>query len=263
MSVRITVLGSGSSGNVTLISSERVKVLLDLGLSARETSARLAAVGVLPQEITAVVVTHEHADHVRGLAAFARNTGAVVYISDATLKAAGLEHVLPRRESVRAGEKFEIGDMVFIPFSTPHDAADPLAYSIECHGIKISQVTDLGYISALVKNRIEKSDCLIVESNHDLQMLRLGPYPWMLKQRILGRHGHLSNHALAEFLAGDFDGYARYIFLAHLSRTNNHPDIAMLSARQALAARADLLEGWQERLRIAHPDSPSEGVELE
>lgn len=263
MSLNVAALGSGSSGNCTLISSGTTNILIDLGLSARETAARLNAVGVSAEKIDAIFVTHEHADHIKGLPTFVKGLNVPVYISELALNASGMKEAIKNVENVKSGIRVEVGDLVVTPFSTPHDSVDPLAFTVDYHGLKISMVTDIGYLSALIKNKIAKSDCLIVESNHDLAMLKVGPYPWSLKQRILSRHGHLSNSELGEFLTHDFDGYARYIFLAHLSKTNNHPEIALLSAKDALKSRAELFDQFEGRLKLTYQDRPSETVQLD
>ncbi|MBI1745589.1 MAG: MBL fold metallo-hydrolase [Acidobacteria bacterium] len=261
--VTVTVLASGSSGNSTLISSGPTNILIDVGLSGKETAARLQSVGVSPSKLSGILITHEHSDHIRGLGVLAKSLKIPVYMSAAALETCGLKESLPCFEPIVAGQPLHIGDFKVTPFSTPHDSVDPLAFTLECHGFKISTVTDIGYLSGLIKERIARSDCLILESNHDMAMLKVGPYPWALKQRILGRHGHLSNDALAEFLTHDFDGSARYLFLAHLSRTNNHPEIARQAAVSALGARLELLETWDTRLKMTYQDSPSETIHLD
>lgn len=261
--VAVTVLGSGSAGNSTLISSGRTNILIDVGLSGKETAARLQSAGVLPSQIHGILITHEHSDHIRGLVALAKPLRIPVYISALALSTSGLKESLSAVEPIESGQVVAVGDFKITPFSTPHDSVDPLAFTVECHGLKTSLVTDIGYISGLIKDRIAHSDCLILEANHDLAMLKVGPYPWALKQRILGRLGHLSNDALAEFLTNEFDGFARYLFLAHLSRTNNHPEIAKMTALHALKARSEIFEALEARLKLTYQESPSETVHLD
>ncbi len=263
MSLKVTVLGSGSAGNCTLVSSSKTNILIDLGLSAKDTALRLNSIGVAPEKIDAILITHEHSDHIKGLPAFVKCLKTPVYISELALEASGMKPSVLNTEKIQSGVQFEVGEVTATPFSTPHDSVDPFAFTIESRGVKVSMVTDIGYISGLIKERVSKSDCLIVESNHDVDMLKVGPYPWSLKQRILGRRGHLSNSALGDFLTDEFDGYARWIFLAHLSKTNNHPEIALLSAKRALDSRADLFEEFAAKLKLTHQDRPSEAVQLE
>lgn len=146
--------------------------------------------------------------------------------------------------------------MLFTPFPVPHDSVDPLAFSIEKDGVKIAIVLDLGYISNLVVERLKGCDAVILESNHDISLLKIGPYPWALKQRVMSRKGHLSNDSVAEYLAGGFDGTARHVILAHMSKNNNHPDIALLSAQKALESRPGPARG-QTRLEVAQADTIS------
>ena len=242
MSVRVCVLGSGSKGNCTLVATEHTRLLIDAGLSCRETYARLAAINEPSEGLGAVVISHEHTDHINGLRVLALSGNLPVYISRATCDAVSRDDEIRKKitkfEYFAASEKFTIGDIEITPFPVPHDAVDPVAFTLEAQGIRISVVTDLGYVPEIVKQRVKGSHVLIFESNHDLEMLKVGPYPWHVKQRVMSRQGHLSNNATAEFLAGEFDGAAQVLVLAHLSETNNHPEIARLSAEQALAQRA-------------------------
>jgi phosphoribosyl 1,2-cyclic phosphodiesterase len=237
MSVRVCVLGSGSKGNCTLLATEKTRLLIDAGLSCRETYARLAAIGEPVDGLDAVVVSHEHTDHIYGLQVLARDGKLPIYISPPTRDAVNWDIRIQSFEHFAASKKFSIGDVEVTPFPVPHDAVDPVAFTFDTQGIRISLVTDLGYIPEVVKQRVKGCHCLIFESNHDLDMLKVGPYPWYVKQRVMSRHGHLSNNATAAFLAEDFDGGAQVLVLAHLSETNNHPEIARLSAEQALAQR--------------------------
>ena len=245
MSVRVSVLGSGSKGNCTLLATEKTRLLIDAGLSCRETYARLAAVGERADGLSAVVISHEHTDHINGLRVLALDGNLPIYISRPTREALSWDTRIQSFEHFAAGEKFIIGDIEVTPFSVPHDAVDPVAFTFDTQGIRISLVTDLGYVSEVVKQRVKGCHCLIFESNHDLDMLKVGPYPWYVKQRVMSRHGHLSNNATASFLAEEFDGTAQVLVLAHLSETNNHPEIARLSAEQALAQRT-----WGENIKL-------------
>lgn len=254
MSVRVAVLGSGSRGNSTLVASERTRLLLDAGFSRKETCARLAAVGEKAEGLDAIVVSHEHADHIQGLQGLALALKAPIYITRATHEAIRWDARLHVFEYFRAGEKFTIGDIEITPFTVPHDAVDPVAFTLEAEGVKIGVVTDLGYIPEIVKQHVRGCQGLIFESNHDLEMLRLGPYPWYVKQRVMSRHGHLSNHATSEFLGHDYDGAAAVLVLAHLSENNNHPEIARLSAEDGLARRNG---SSRPELHLASQSSPS------
>jgi phosphoribosyl 1,2-cyclic phosphodiesterase len=255
MSVRVCVLGSGSKGNCALLATEKTRLLIDAGLSCRETYARLAAIGEPADGLNAVVISHEHTDHISGLRTLALDGRLTIYISRLTHEAVSWDRKLERFEHFATSEKFTIGDIEVTPFPVPHDAVDPVAFRFETQGIRISLVTDLGYVSEVVKQRVKESHCLVFESNHDLEMLKIGPYPWYVKQRVMSRHGHLSNDATAAFLAEDFDGTAQVLVLAHLSETNNHPEIARLSAEQALARRS---RGENTKVHLASQIKPTE-----
>jgi len=255
MSVRVCVLGSGSKGNCTLVATEKTRLLIDAGLSCRETYARLAAIGESAEGLDAVVISHEHTDHINGLQVLANNGKLPIYITRPTHDVVSWDGRIQSFEYFAGSEKFSIGDIDVTPFPIPHDAADPVAFTCDTQGVRISLVTDLGYIPEVVKQRVKGCDCLIFESNHDLEMLKIGPYPWYVKQRVMSRHGHLSNNATAGFLAEDFDGAAQVLVLAHLSETNNHPEIARLSAEQALAQRT---RGDNTKLHLASQTRPTE-----
>ena len=255
MSVRVCVLASGSRGNATWIATERTRLLVDAGLSRKETCARLAAVGERPEACNAVIISHEHQDHLSGLCVLALSLKLPIYIAPETRDAIKWDSRLKAFESVTAGEKFSVGDIEVTPFSIPHDAVDPLAFTFESQGIKIGVVTDLGYMPEVVKQHVRGCHALILESNHDLEMLKIGPYPWHVKQRVLSRHGHLSNVATAEFLSEDFDGIAQVLVLAHLSENNNHPEIARLTAQEALSRRRG---GEQTALHLASFTTPTQ-----
>jgi phosphoribosyl 1,2-cyclic phosphodiesterase len=256
MSLSMTLLGSGSSGNATLVSDGDRHILVDIGLSARETIRRLETCGLGPEKISAIVISHEHGDHCRGVHPFAKHLEIPVFMTEPAFRASGMPLNPARIERIEAGVPFDVYGMKFTPFTVPHDAADPIGLRISNNGVKIGIVLDLGYISNLVVERLRGCDAIVLESNHDLNMLKVGPYPWSLKQRVMSRRGHLSNDAVAEFLGNGFDGSARHVILAHLSKKNNHPEIAMLSARNALAER-DGLVNPQTSLHLAEPDRVS------
>jgi phosphoribosyl 1,2-cyclic phosphodiesterase len=252
LSVDVCILGSGSKGNSTWVATARTRLLVDTGFSKRETVARLAAVGERLEGTDALLISHEHSDHVNGLRKLAMDLKVPVYITRATRDAIEWGAEIKTLEWINAGQKFTIGDIEITPFTIPHDAADPIAFTLQAEGIRIGIVTDLGYVPELVRQHVRGCHCLIWESNHDLEMLKVGPYPWHIKQRVLSRQGHLSNLATAEFLTQDFDGAAEVLVLAHLSETNNHPEIARITAEQALTARAANCE-----LHLASQSMPS------
>jgi len=267
MGVSVSVLASGSRGNSTVIESSQARILVDAGISCRETFKRLKLIGLDPRQLSAIVITHEHSDHVYGLAMLAKKLNVPVFMTGATHQAwarsqrdeAGELPKLARLEIFSAGRSFQIADVTVSAFTIPHDAADPVGFTFRAEGAKIAVATDLGYMPASVCDHLRKCDVLIVESNHDLEMLRVGPYPWSVKQRVMSRVGHLSNDSLAQFLARDYDGGASYIVLAHLSEQNNHPEVARRAAESALGPQRTLL---QNQLMLAAQDAPTDCIRL-
>lgn len=274
--VRMTVLASGSKGNSTVVSSSGTSILMDAGLSCRETLRRMHATGEDPRALNAIIITHEHQDHIHGLPVLARRLKVPVYMTEPTHHAwakwirgsEGKQRAmfaeddrahLDRLEHFRSGESFQVGDIAIIPFTIPHDATDPVGFVFKIDGVKIGLVTDLGYMSGNVCMHLRGCDGLLIESNHDLEMLRGGPYPWSVKQRVMSRVGHLSNEALAQFFASDYDGGAAFLVLAHLSECNNHPEIARETAERALAPRGKLLGN---RVMLASQSEPMESIRL-
>jgi phosphoribosyl 1,2-cyclic phosphodiesterase len=317
--VRFTVLASGSKGNCTVVTGGNTRILVDAGLSCRELFRRMRLVGEDPATLDAIIVTHEHSDHVGGLAVTARKLGIPVYFTEGTHRAwvrwlsprkqmtyaQWLEQLrqqaaarmaeadassaaedcdaddsdspteplhaeqpeaapqkaapekdptfLPKVEYFKAGKPLQIGDISVSPFTIPHDAADPVGFVFQAEGVRMAVATDLGYIPPNVKAQLKKVDLLLLESNHDLEMLRDGPYPWSVKQRVLSRVGHLSNDAAGTYLESEYDGQAAYIILGHLSESNNLPELARITAERALNGRASLLAN---RLLLAAQHEP-------
>ena len=366
--MRMTVLASGSKGNSTVIASARTRILVDAGLSCKELLRRMAVAGEDPARLDAILITHEHQDHVAGLAVLARRLGIPVFFTEPTHRAwvrmltprttmtyakwlahvqaeklaraqalleankvpsyaspassassnreslppqpeessARLEAVaavsaeaapynrsddphvsaelpvdpdegepcesaasaekarvdpafLPAVEYFHAGQKFSIGDLEICPFTIPHDAADPCGFVFEAEGVRMALATDLGYVPPNVKAALRRIDVLLLESNHDLEMLRDGPYPWSVKQRVLSRVGHLSNDATAEFLTRDYDGGAAWIVLGHLSESNNAPELARITAERAIGDRMTLLGN---KVLLALQGAPLDPIQL-
>jgi phosphoribosyl 1,2-cyclic phosphodiesterase len=358
--VRFTVLASGSKGNSTIVTGGRTRILVDAGLSCRELFRRMRLAEEDPETLDAVIITHEHTDHVSGLAVTARKLGIPVYITEGTHRAwmrwltprrqmthaewveqcrrqaaerqaeaetaqfdpsaesdeldaapvsatdashnevsgtlasepqaprepgpasspstasgtapgpgagPGAANPIPSRkedptwlpavEYFQAGQPFEIGDLAVSPFTIPHDAADPVGFVFRSEGVRMALATDLGYIPPNVKGQLKGVDLLLLESNHDLEMLRDGPYPWSVKQRVLSRVGHLSNETAAAYLENEYDGQAAYVILAHLSESNNLPELARVTAERALMGRARLLAN---KLLLASQDDALESI---
>lgn len=267
MGVSVSVLASGSRGNTAIVESSSTRILVDAGISCRETFKRLKAAGRSAQCISAILITHEHADHVYGLLVLSSKLNIPVFMTGATHQAwqksvrdeCGEGPQLPKLETFSSGQRFVIGDITVTPFTIPHDAADPVGFTFRAEGVKVGIATDLGYLPPNVCDHLRGCDVLIMESNHDLEMLRGGPYPWSVKQRVMSRVGHLSNEALADFFAGDYDGEAAYVVLAHLSEHNNHPEVARRAAEKVLGPRQTLL---RNRVMLAAQGAPLEPIQL-
>ena len=267
MGVSVSVLASGSRGNTAVVESSQARILVDVGISCRETFKRMKAVEMDPRSISAVLISHEHTDHVCGLATLAKKLDVPVFMTGAAHQAwarslrddAGELPKIAKLEVFSSGRSFQIADITVTPFTIPHDAADPVGFTFRAEGAKIAIATDIGYVPASVCDHLRKCDVLMIESNHDLEMLRVGPYPWSVKQRVMSRVGHLSNESLAQFFAKDYDGGASYIVLAHLSEQNNHPEVARRAAETALGPQQTLL---QNRLMLAAQDAPTECIRL-
>jgi phosphoribosyl 1,2-cyclic phosphodiesterase len=248
MGVTVTMLASGSRGNCAVVASASTKILVDAGISGRETFKRLKSMGEDAHSLSAILVTHEHSDHIYGLVTLAKRLSIPVFMTGATHQAwaralrdeHGEKPRLDKFERFEAGYRFHVGDIEVKPFTIPHDAADPVGFTFRAEGVKIGIATDLGYLPVSVRDHLRGCDVLVMESNHDLEMLRVGPYPWSVKQRVMSRVGHLSNEALANFLINDYDNSATFVVLAHLSEQNNHPEIARREAEKALSSRGGL-----------------------
>ncbi|HYL35084.1 MAG TPA: MBL fold metallo-hydrolase [Bryobacteraceae bacterium] len=249
------MLASSSSGNSTFIRTERTRILVDAGLSKRDIVARLAAIGEQAESLDAILITHEHSDHVSGLVTLARFLDVPVYITRLTAPAIPWAEYTPKLDCFQAGTTFAVGDIDIDSFTVPHDAIDPVGFCFRAQGIKVGIVTDLGYVPDSIKFHLRGTDLLVLESNHDLEMLKVGPYPWSVKQRVMGRKGHLSNDVVRDFIRSDLDTSVNTLVLGHLSEHNNHPEIVRSMAARALdGARRSLFT----RLVVANPKEQTE-----
>lgn len=260
MAVRVIPLGSGSSGNATLVEMGRFRWLVDAGLAPRALAERLRAVGVEPRSLCGILLSHEHHDHAKGVEVFSRAHGVLVVSAVETLEALNLS---PRHlgafEPLSPGRRIEFGDVEVDPFPVPHDAACPVGFALSWRGVRVGIATDLGQATSLVVERLRGCQVLVVEANHDDRMLLEGPYPWHLKQRVGGRLGHLSNEEAAALLVRTAGPDCRAIVLAHLSEQNNTPALASGAASTALA-RAGL---GRLDVRVAERRRPSAAVLVE
>jgi phosphoribosyl 1,2-cyclic phosphodiesterase len=257
--LKFCVLASGSSGNSSIVATSRTRLLVDAGLGVRDLMQRMAAAGECLETLDAVLITHEHSDHIAGLCRLLRNIfrkhkrKIPVYVTWRTEPMVDWENCEPAIERFQAGSSFMIGDIAVDSFTIPHDAVDPVGFTFRAGGIKIGIATDLGYIPDSIKYHLRSTDVLLLESNHDVEMLKVGPYPWSVKQRVMGRNGHLSNDVVSDFLASDLASGTGYLILGHLSEHNNHPELVRMSAAGALQRR-----GLSPRLVIAEQNTPSE-----
>ncbi|WP_281883337.1 MBL fold metallo-hydrolase [Paenibacillus sp. YYML68] len=240
MGIRFTVLASGSTGNATVVATEEGKVLIDAGLSAKKLEQLLKEKGMSASELDAIVVTHEHADHIKGLGAIARKFDLPVYANEKTWEALDKhigEIAEANRCTMQTGELREFGSLQVESFGISHDAAEPVGYCFYHQDQKLSVATDLGYMSSKVADQVRDSDVLVLESNHDIEMLRMGRYPWNIKRRILSDVGHLSNEAAGEALLDVMSERTKRVYLAHLSRDHNLMDLARLTVNNILEER--------------------------
>jgi phosphoribosyl 1,2-cyclic phosphodiesterase len=264
--MRITILGSGSAGNCTLIETDKTKLLVDAGLSGRQISQRLALISRNLEEITGVVLTHEHSDHTRGLSVLCKSRPLPVYANRLTAEAISTDPDFQDRVRISwrlfsTGGSFEVGDLQVESFTVPHDAYDPVGYVIRHpnSGLAIGVLTDLGHATKLVTERMRAMDVLIVESNHDLKLLQEDAIrPWSLKQRIMSRHGHLSNDAAATLTSEVASDKLRHVFLAHLSQDCNRPELAL----QTVGNQLQKIGARHIKVTVTSQDKPTATLTL-
>ncbi len=274
--MKLTVLGSGSTGNAVLIVAGNTRVLVDAGLSAKEIMRRLALMGEDAQLLDGILVTHEHGDHAGGLRVLLRTVDCPVYVSMKTQDAYVGERfnvtndepkkrsraLKNRVEQIESSRDFGIGEIDFHPFTIPHDAVDNFGFTAIHRGVKIATLMDFGHITTLIAEQLRGCAAIVIESNHSRDMLKAcDSYPWELKQRILSRLGHLSNEDVAEWLRDGFDGSAKYIVLAHLSQRANNPYLAKISAEVALYERAPLFPA-ETQISLSFPTEPTPWIEV-
>lgn len=249
LDLSLCMLASGSKGNCIHIAAGGRSLLVDAGLSGREIERRMRQRDLSPDNLLAIVVSHEHADHIRGVGVLARRYGLPVYMSVET-ESAALPAIgkLPRTCHFHPGKAFKIPPFTIHPFHVSHDAVDPVGFTIAMNGSRIGIATDLGIATALVEQHLKACHCLVIEANHDMEMLINGPYPWPLKQRIRGRNGHLSNEAAEVLLRSVMHADLKHVILGHLSETNNTSDQALKIVRQAIdGSVADISVALQDR----------------
>ncbi len=251
----LCMLASGSRGNAIFVTDGATSILIDAGLSGKEIERRMGVAGLCPSTLSAIFVTHEHSDHIKGVGVLSRRYQLPVYITDPTLSAAPQLGKLHAIEPMQCGETFSLNGFQVHPFSISHDAADPVGFTIQCGDTKIGIATDLGIATGVVKEHLKGSDLLVLEANHDPDLLLNGPYPWPLKQRIKSRSGHLSNHDAKELLSEIQHETLQHVVLAHLSEENNTPEKAHRTLRSGLGR-------CRAKLTVARQDQCGEVIQL-
>ena len=261
--VRITVLGSGSSGNCTYVASETTHILIDAGFGSRSIDRRCRDAGIAIEQVDAVLLTHAHGDHTKGLPSLLKKFPVPVYMTAGTQDEIYLDSSIHQVSTITRRETFNIGDIEIQAFPTSHDSAESVGFQFRSGNITGILATDLGKLTSRVIERLNRADWIVIESNHDEELLRIGPYPLALKRRILGDKGHISNQTVADFLEHQFSGLAGHIFLAHISRQNNVPNLVLDTAREALTRRnRGSLFKINPRLYLTHQNEPSEVLDL-
>jgi phosphoribosyl 1,2-cyclic phosphodiesterase len=249
-------LASGSKGNALLLGTAQTKVLIDVGLNVKQLKERLAQLNISLEEIDAVVITHEHGDHIRGLEVLCKQMHIPVLANSDTAKAiCETMPIVPNFKIFATGEHFTFGDMVFHPFSVQHDTADPVAFTVRVGETKIGICTDLGFVTSLVKSHLKECHTLYIESNHEPSMVYASSRPLVYKQRVLGRQGHLSNQSCADLLKEIYHKDLKRIYLAHLSQECNHPQVALNFSKESLKPYLEELI-----ITIAYQDKVSEPI---
>ena len=274
--MKLSVLGSGSTGNAVLLVANGTRVLVDAGLSAREIARRMSHLGEDPNSLDGILITHEHGDHANGLRVLMKDLDCPVYMSAKTRDAYVLDrrnatNEEPRRRAdalrdrmveIDSGQDFRIGAIDFHPFTVPHDAVDNFGFTATHNGVKVATLMDFGHVTTLITQQLRGCAAIVIESNHSRDMLKtVENYPWELKQRILSRLGHLSNEDVAEWLVDGFDGQASHIVLAHMSQRANNPYLAKITADTALYERSPLFRADTEII-LSFPKEPTAWIEV-
>lgn len=265
--MRFESIASGSSGNCIYVGSDNTHLLVDTGISRKRTAAALRDIGLSMEDIDGIFLTHEHADHITGLPVIARYSDMPIYATRGTIEAVkrmpkcgGID---PERfVCVRADEPVEVGNLRVDPMHISHDAAEPVGYRVYEGKKKACICTDLGCYTDYTMQCLEDADVLLLESNHDINMLQVGPYPYRLKQRILGRRGHLSNASSGQLLSRVLNDHLRGIFLGHLSQENNYPELAFETVRCEILFSENGYRAEELPIQVAKRDAPSQLVEF-
>ncbi|MBP3700464.1 MAG: MBL fold metallo-hydrolase [Lachnospiraceae bacterium] len=266
--MRMTSIASGSSGNCIYVGSDNTHLLIDTGIAYKRIEAGLNDIGLKGQDVNGILVTHEHSDHICGLGVIARKLGIPIYASEGTIAALKKNHSLGKVDDslyqvIRSDEDVMLGDLLVKPFANTHDAAQPLGYRVEQGHRSVAVCTDLGNYSQYTVGKLQGLDAILLESNHDIRMLQVGPYPYALKQRILGDYGHLSNEASGRLLCELLHDDMKYIMLGHLSKENNLPELAYESVRLEITMGENPYDAGDFPISVAKRDVPSEVIYID
>lgn len=258
-------IASGSSGNCIFVGTEHTGVLIDAGISGKRVTEGLHAIDRKPEELDGILVTHEHSDHIKGLGVLARKYGVPIYSTEGTIQSMLGQQMLGKVDAglfhaICPDENFCIGDLEIQPFHVSHDAADPVAYRFRQGEKSVAVATDLGYYDDYIVEHLRDLDAVLIESNHDINMLQVGSYPYYLKQRILGRRGHLSNENAGRLLGEILNDRMKTVMLGHLSRENNYEALAMATVCTEITAGDNPYTAKDFEIRIAKRDMPSQMV---
>ncbi len=260
--IKLASLFSGSSGNAIYITNNNTHLLVDAGLSGKKIEESLASTGVNARDIHGILISHEHMDHVLGAGILARRYNIPIYANQETLKSMAAQLKKVPAECIRTfvtGQSFEIGDIQVQSFPTPHDAAESVGFNFHYENKKVTIATDIGHIHKTLLQSLEGSDMILIESNHDIEMLKVGRYPWPLKQRILGDTGHLCNELAGKVVAYLATKGTQKFLLGHLSKENNFPELAFETVKSALQEKS-IIAGKDVYLGVALRDRPSEAI---
>ena len=252
--IQFTILGSGSSGNASYLETPGARVLIDCGFSAKRIRTSLLELDRTPERLDGILITHEHSDHITGLKVLAAKLGIPVYCNRHTAGEIRHHHDCNFDfQLFETGNSFEIGDLVVDTFPIPHDAVDPVGFTLHTPAVQIGFLTDLGHGTRLIADRVHQAEVLLLETNHDVDMLNNDPHrPWSLKQRIFSRHGHLSNEGAADFLQQLVHADLQHIFCAHLSRDCNTPELV----REEITQKLSQLDATQVQVHITQQNKP-------
>lgn len=265
--MRLVSIASGSSGNCIYVGSDNTHILVDAGISNKRIEQGLSEIGIKGSELSGVVITHEHSDHVKGLGVLARKSQVPIYATEATLEKIDEMKSLgdyPRElfHPIRPDVEFLVGDLEIQPFSIDHDAADPVAYRVKNDRKAVAVATDMGHFDQYIIDHLQGLDALLLESNHDVNMLQTGPYPYYLKQRILGEHGHLSNENAGRLLSCCLHDHIKQILLGHLSQENNYAALAYETVKLEIDQADNSYKSSDFSIAVAKRDEMSPIINL-